>query len=346
MKPTDDMPQPACPAQPGIPTSSLLDPTFIAHLLPGTRHKLVHVHIGDGIDLCHWQSAFDQPTSVHTRDNGDHVLLSYQVRGTTECLLEGGIAGRDEYVRSSSGSVVFAPDRNGRFRQQGACESLSLALRPDVLHNWLAEDLDKSLRRSLDSGSCFRTGYRGEKLHQAALAISRELKHLRAPACDTPGARLIREAQAMMLTGLFLEAGHADTRRANATTPQRQRLMAARDYLLADLAHPPTLAQMAAETGLSAMRIKRGFRELFGHSVYGLFQQTRMREAQRRLRAGKVTVMEVAFDMGYSNPSHFAAAFRKEFGVGPGEYKRGLSPTPAGSTPWQFDAAPPSSSAP
>ncbi|MFY3864346.1 helix-turn-helix domain-containing protein [Achromobacter xylosoxidans] len=30
----------------------------------------------------------------------------------------------------------------------------------------------------------------------------------------------------------------------------------------------------------------------------------------------------MAFDMGYSNPSHFAAAFRKEFGVGPGEYKR------------------------
>ncbi|NMU93150.1 helix-turn-helix transcriptional regulator, partial [Achromobacter ruhlandii] len=69
-------------------------------------------------------------------------------------------------------------------------------------------------------------------------------------------------------------------------------------------------------------------------------------EAQQRLRAGKVTVMEVAFDMGYSNPSHFAAAFRKEFGVGPGEYKRGLSPTPAGSTPSPSDAAPPSSSAP
>ncbi|MCH3698162.1 hypothetical protein, partial [Campylobacter lari] len=67
---------------------------------------------------------------------------------TTECLLEGGVAGRDEYVRSASGSVVFAPDRHGRFRQQGACESLSLALRPDVLHNWLAEDLDQSLRRS------------------------------------------------------------------------------------------------------------------------------------------------------------------------------------------------------
>lgn len=313
--------------------SSLLDPAFITRLLPGTRHKLVRVQVGEGIELCHWQSAFEQPTSVHTRGDSDHVLLSYQLRGTTECLLQGGVADRDEYVRSASGSVVFAPDRRGRFRQQGPCESLSLALRPDVLRTWLAEDLDKPLQRSLDSGGCFRTGYRGEKLHQAALAISRELKHLRTPIFDTPGARLIREAQAMMLAGLFLETGHAGTHRANAAAQQRQRLLTARDYLLADLAHPPTLAQIAAETGLSAMRIKRGFRELFGHSVYGLFQQTRMREAQRRLQAGKVTVMEVAFDLGYSNPSHFSAAFRKEFGVGPGEYKRGLPATPAGSTP-------------
>ncbi|WP_063570075.1 helix-turn-helix transcriptional regulator [Achromobacter ruhlandii] len=347
MKTHPDMPRHAAPSTPpDLPTSSMFDTDFLAHFLPGQRHRLVYVQVAEGIELCHWQSAFEQPFTVHTRDDGDRVLLSYQLRGETDCWLEGGVAGQGDAIRETSGCLYYTPDRRGHFAQHGVCESLTVALRPDVLRTWIEDEEDAALRRSLDSGSCFRTGYRGEKLHRAALAISRELKHLRTPVCDTPGARLIREAQAMMLTGLFLEAGHADLRRANAAAPQRQRLMAARDYLLADLAHPPTLAQMAAETGLSAMRIKRGFRELFGHSVYGLFQQTRMREAQQRLRAGKVTVMEVAFDLGYSNPSHFAAAFRKEFGVGPGEYKRGLSLTPAGSTPSQSDAAPPSSSAP
>ncbi|MEI1413298.1 hypothetical protein VUS17_34605, partial [Pseudomonas aeruginosa] len=70
------------------------------------------------------------------------------------------------------------PDRRGRFVQQGVCESLTVALRPDVLRMWIEHEEDAPLRRSLDSGSCFRTGYRSEKLHQAALAISRELKHL------------------------------------------------------------------------------------------------------------------------------------------------------------------------
>lgn len=322
MKLHHDMPRHAA-ALPETPTSSMLDADFLARFLPGQRHRLVRLQVADGIELCHWQSAFEHPITVHTRDDGGRVLLSYQLRGSTDCWLEGGIAGRGEAVRETSGCVYYTPDRRGRFVQQGVCESLTVALRPDVLRSWI-EDTDAPLRRSLDSGGYFQPGYRGEKLHQAVLAISRELRHLQAPTCDAPGARLIREAQAMMLTGLFLETGHADIGLANATTQQRQRLMAARDYLLADLARPPTLAQIAAETGLSAMRIKRGFRELFGHSVYGLFQQERMRDAQRRLRAGGVTVMEVAFDLGYSNPSHFAAAFRKEFGIGPGEFKRGM----------------------
>lgn len=322
VKTHDDMPRHDAPLPPPeTSTSSLFDTDFLAHFLPGRRHRLVYLRVADGIELCHWQSAFEQPFTVRTRDDGGRVLLSYQLRGNTDCWLEGGVAGRAEAVRETSGCVYYTPDRRGRFVQQGVCESLTVALRPDVLRAWM-EDMDAPLRRSLDSGGCFRTGYRGEKLHQSVLAISRELKHLQAPACETPAARLIREAQAMMLTGLFLETGHADIGRAYAAAPHRQRLLAARDYLLADLAHPPTLARIAAETGLSAMRIKRGFRELFGHSVYGLFQQERMRDAQRRLRAGGVTVMEVAFDLGYSNPSHFAAAFRKEFGLGPGEFKR------------------------
>lgn len=326
MKLHHDMPRHAA-ALPETSTSSMLDADFLARFLPGQRHRLVRLQVADGIELCHWQSAFEHPITVHTRDDGGRVLLSYQLRGCTDCWLEGGITGRGEAVRESSGCVYYTPDRRGRFVQRGVCESLTVALRPDVLRGWI-EDTDAPLRRSLDSGGYFQPGYRGEKLHQAVLAISRELRHPQAPTCDAPGARLIREAQAMMLTGLFLETGHADIGLASAATPQRQRLMAARDYLLADLARPPTLAQIAAETGLSAMRIKRGFRELFGHSVYGLFQQERMRDAQRRLRAGGVTVMEVAFDLGYSNPSHFAAAFRKQFGIGPGEYKRSQPPYP------------------
>ncbi|MGE8358083.1 MAG: helix-turn-helix domain-containing protein, partial [Microvirgula sp.] len=63
-------------------------------------------------------------------------------------------------------------------------------------------------------------------------------------------------------------------------------------------------------------------RLLFNNSVYGLFQQERMHEARRRLSARNIPVMTVASDLGYTNASHFAAAFQKQFGVNPSTLKR------------------------
>ncbi|MBW7902540.1 MAG: helix-turn-helix domain-containing protein [Rhodocyclaceae bacterium] len=52
-----------------------------------------------------------------------------------------------------------------------------------------------------------------------------------------------------------------------------------------------------------------------------LFMQERMHEARRRLLSGAGSVTEVATDLGYANVSHFAAAFRKRFGVNPASLK-------------------------
>lgn len=309
------------PIQSEVRMSSMLDPARLAILLARQRHRLVSAPASDGIELHYWQSAFKEPVTLDARGEDHRVLFTYQLRGRTQCWLDRGTTSRSEYMRENAGSIQFTPGWHSRFRQQGPCESVSVAVRPDVLQEWLGDE-DRPLRLSVESGACFMADYRGTRLHEAAYALSRAFKYARTTTQATAGASLIHEGHALLLVGQFLETRRANGGRQGRGVTHRQQLLVARDHLLADLARPPTLAQMAVEAGISAIRIKRGFRELFGHSVYGLFQQERMREARRRLQAGGVTVMEVAFGLGYSNPSHFAVAFRKEFGVAPGEYKR------------------------
>jgi len=45
-------------------------------------------------------------------------------------------------------------------------------------------------------------------------------------------------------------------------------------------------------------------------------------EAKRLLRETKRSVVEIALDVGYFNPSHFAQLFRKETGLSPSDYRR------------------------
>lgn len=101
----------------------------------------------------------------------------------------------------------------------------------------------------------------------------------------------------------------------------RQCLLTARDRLLQDLSQPPTIAALARDVGLNQLKLKQGFKTLFGTSVYALFQQHRMDRARDLLRAHSVT--ETALTLGYSNLSHFSTAYRKRFGVLPRHERKG-----------------------
>ncbi len=100
-----------------------------------------------------------------------------------------------------------------------------------------------------------------------------------------------------------------------------RKIREAKSIILDRWQSPPTIAQLSAQTGLNAYRLKVGFKEVYGNTVYGYVMDTRLNHARRMLDAGGKSVNEVAFDIGYTNPSHFIAAFKKKFGTTPRKYK-------------------------
>lgn len=99
------------------------------------------------------------------------------------------------------------------------------------------------------------------------------------------------------------------------------RVRAAAEILERNLEHPPSIAALAAETGLSETTLKRSFSQILGTTVYGYLRARRMERARHLLETGAATVLEAATLVGYSNPSNFAAAFRRQFGLNPKEFQ-------------------------
>ena len=85
---------------------------------------------------------------------------------------------------------------------------------------------------------------------------------------------------------------------------------------------PPRLADIAADAGLSASKLKRAFKHLFGTSVYQYHLGVRLDRARRLLESAPFTVAEVSERVGYSTPSHFSRAYRARFGISPLESAR------------------------
>src|SRR5699024_9190856 len=71
-------------------------------------------------------------------------------------------------------------------------------------------------------------------------------------------------------------------------------------------------------------QLKKGFRELYGITIFGFIRSQRMEQAARLMKMEGYNVSETASIIGYSNFSNFTVAFRKHFGCNPIEYLKDM----------------------
>ncbi len=61
----------------------------------------------------------------------------------------------------------------------------------------------------------------------------------------------------------------------------------------------------------------RGFKQLFGQTVFEYTQHLRMEMAKNLLESSEQSITDIAFEVGYEYSSNFATAFRRHFGISP-----------------------------
>jgi AraC-like DNA-binding protein len=104
-----------------------------------------------------------------------------------------------------------------------------------------------------------------------------------------------------------------------------KRIRRAKELIIANMAEPPSLNELAQEVGLSLKRLKEGFKQIYGDSVYSFLFDYKMEYARRLLDSGQYNVNEIGLRIGYSTSSHFIAAFRKKYGTTPKKYMTELA---------------------
>ena len=93
---------------------------------------------------------------------------------------------------------------------------------------------------------------------------------------------------------------------------------AAAKYLDQHLAEDHRLNDICRYCYINEFKLKKGFRECFGTTVFGYLRLKRMEKAKAMIENGADSVIEIANTVGYTNASHFARAFRQVYGINPG----------------------------
>ena len=99
----------------------------------------------------------------------------------------------------------------------------------------------------------------------------------------------------------------------------------AKEIIIDRMAEPPSLQELANEIGLNLKKLKEGFKQIYGDTVYSFLFDYKMEHARRLLESNQYNVNEVGTQVGYSTASHFIAAFKKKFGTTPKKYVMSLN---------------------
>jgi AraC-like DNA-binding protein len=98
------------------------------------------------------------------------------------------------------------------------------------------------------------------------------------------------------------------------------RLMQIEGLLVKDFSiAPPTIDELSRISAMSPTKLKNDFKSTYGLPIYEYYQKNRMLKAKSLLLEGQYSIKEVGMLVGYSNLSHFANTFKKEFGILPSE---------------------------
>jgi AraC-like DNA-binding protein len=147
---------------------------------------------------------------------------------------------------------------------------------------------------------------------------------------QSPISNLVLQNRILLLTEkflhTFLEKGFSINEPARKIKEKEKDIRALKeveDILTnSDLEKFPSIETLSKTAMMSSTKLKTKFKSVYGMKLYEFYNHNRLRKAKEMLKSGKYSVKEVGLDIGFSNLSNFAKAFKKEFGILPNEMLR------------------------
>jgi len=99
-------------------------------------------------------------------------------------------------------------------------------------------------------------------------------------------------------------------------------LRRAQEFLHDQMNRNPGLNELSAAVGMNVDHFSRMFKRSTGQAPHQYLGDIRLERAKRLLAAGRLPIIDVAYEVGYANPSQFSTFFRKRTGLSPTEFRR------------------------
>lgn len=282
----------------------------------------------EGIHIGHGDLRLKSTTLLQFETDFETVEMHFDLCGSSRATFDepGSITYGFE---SNSHNIIYVPGTSGKMLfDKASSRVLEINIRPSVFQKYVLADgqsVFAIFMKHIEQ-------QRHSLISRHNLPITPDMHYSihEIIHCTKQGIykRLFLEAKVIELLMLQIEqiAQQVCQVFCNLSKQDYDKIHYAREIILDRGNDPYSLADLARLVGTNEFTLKKGFRELFGTSVFGMVSDIKMERARKLLLDTDKNIAEISESIGYKNATHFTSAFKKKFGVTPRRYKNTDTP--------------------
>lgn len=108
----------------------------------------------------------------------------------------------------------------------------------------------------------------------------------------------------------------------NSEDEERESIIKAKNIISKNLREPPSLKKLAGDLNISLYKLQKAFKNSTGNTVYEYIKKSRIEKAKYLLKNTNMSILEIANEIGYENPSKFSNAFKGYNNMNPLKYRK------------------------
>lgn len=271
----------------------------------------------DGVDMMVMRLELERYTEVRTK------IGTLEINFCVSGRFETGFSLRDQVLLKPGDMAISCYDGIHGTRSEssfplGYYEGLCLEVNPAKADVWIRQNAPafavdfEALKQNLLGSKWYLLVSAGPRCEH----VFRELYESAAYA-DSQFLRL-KALELMMLLGRIPQKSAMDT---YCSAKQAELAHHLRDHLLTDREGYVSLAELAAEHGMSVSHVQKLFKQTYGVPVYHYIKEYRLEQAAVALVQSEKAITQIAQEAGYDNASKFSESFKKRYGVTPSQYR-------------------------
>ncbi|GAA4806319.1 hypothetical protein GCM10023231_39420 [Olivibacter ginsenosidimutans] len=281
------------------------------------KHRVIKL---DGVCLIYRDWTLPAPITMPTKHEQPFLKMQFELEGHSEFTSKVAITYKNIDILHGKHTLLFLPEVDGTLFYPHSRKVLDVIFSPAYFERLFGPDLRclGALGQAIQTNQPILIGQQSKAITPAMSRIILEIMH-----CNLQGIfkKTYLEAKVIELLNLQIDQFFHDA------TPVSPTLRLCKEdidkfHYIKELIHQHpganySLRQLAETAGMNDFKLKKGFKQLFGNTVFGYLNDVRMQQSFQMLQEGNRSITEVAYAMGYKYPHHFSHAFKKKFGFLP-----------------------------